>query len=156
MDFKKLLRKPKHERRDALKLLNYDVQSSFSSFDSSSSVYTCSTDVNDRTSFRIHGIEGKFNQVCLKAFAFNELKNATRNFHPDSLHGSGMVVAVKRLKPEGFQGHKEWLEFNSKLRVSDFSLAKAGPTGDRTHVSTQVIVGTQGYAAPEYVETGIL
>ncbi|CAH9086417.1 unnamed protein product [Cuscuta europaea] len=24
-------------------------------------------------------------------------------------HGFSMVVAVKRLKPEGFQGHKEWL-----------------------------------------------
>ncbi|KAJ1386039.1 Serine-threonine/tyrosine-protein kinase, catalytic domain [Sesbania bispinosa] len=68
----------------------------------------------------------------LKPFTFNELKNATRNFRPDSLlgeggfghvykgwidehtftaskPGSGMVVAVKRLKPEGFQGHKEWL-----------------------------------------------
>lgn len=68
----------------------------------------------------------------LKAFTFNELKNATRNFRPDSLlgeggfgyvykgwidettftasrPGSGMVVAVKKLKPEGFQGHKEWL-----------------------------------------------
>lgn len=43
-------------------------------------------------------------------------------------------------------------EFNSKL--SDFGLAKAGPTGDRTHVSTQVM-GTQGYAAPEYVATGM-
>lgn len=68
----------------------------------------------------------------LKAFTFNELKNATRNFRPDSLlgeggfgyvykgwidehtftaskPGSGMVVAVKKLKPEGLQGHKEWL-----------------------------------------------
>lgn len=203
----------------------------------------------------------------LKAFTFNELKNATRNFRPDSLlgeggfgyvfkgwidehtfsaakPGSGMVVAVKKLKSEGFQGHKEWLtevnylgqlhhpnlvkligyclegenrllvyefmpkgslenhlfrrgpqplswairikvatgaarglcflheaksqviyrdfkasnilldaEFNSKL--SDFGLAKAGPTGDRTHVSTQVM-GTHGYAAPEYVATGRL
>ncbi|XP_057494902.1 probable serine/threonine-protein kinase PBL3 [Actinidia eriantha] len=203
----------------------------------------------------------------VKAFPFSELKNATRNFRPDSLlgeggfgyvfkgwidehsltaakPGSGMVIAVKKLKPEGFQGHKEWLtevnylgqlhhpnlvkligycsegdnrllvyeflpkgslenhlfrrgpqplpwatrikvaigaarglfflhdakeqviyrdfkasnilldaDFNAKL--SDFGLAKAGPTGDRTHVSTQVM-GTHGYAAPEYVATGRL
>jgi interleukin-1 receptor-associated kinase 4 len=200
----------------------------------------------------------------LKAFTFNELKTATRNFRPDSVigeggfgyvykgwidertlspskPGSGMVVAVKKLKEEGFQGHRQWLaevdclgrlhhmnlvkligycskgdhirllvyeympkgslenhlfrrgaepipwrtrikvaigaarglaflheaqviyrdfkasnilldsEFNAKL--SDFGLAKVGPTGDRTHVSTQVM-GTQGYAAPEYVATG--
>eukprot|EP00252_Welwitschia_mirabilis_P004433 TRINITY_DN14780_c0_g1_i1.p1 TRINITY_DN14780_c0_g1~~TRINITY_DN14780_c0_g1_i1.p1 ORF type:complete len:415 (-),score=48.35 TRINITY_DN14780_c0_g1_i1:349-1593(-) len=43
--------------------------------------------------------------------------------------------------------------FNSKL--SDFGLAKDGPTGDRTHVSTRVM-GTYGYAAPEYVATGRL
>ncbi|CAA2986620.1 kinase 2B, chloroplastic-like [Olea europaea subsp. europaea] len=203
----------------------------------------------------------------VKPFSFNELKNATRNFRPDSLlgeggfgyvfkgwidqntltaakPGSGLVIAVKKLKPEGFQGHKEWLtevnylgqlhhpnlvkligycsegdnrllvyefmpkgslenhlfrrgpqplnwatrikvavgaarglsflhkaehhiiyrdfkasnilldgEFNAKL--SDFGLAKAGPTGDKTHVSTEVM-GTQGYAAPEYVATGRL
>ncbi|XP_008780759.2 probable serine/threonine-protein kinase PBL3 [Phoenix dactylifera] len=203
----------------------------------------------------------------LKAFTFNDLKNATRNFRLDSLlgeggfgyvykgwideqsltasrPGAGMVVAVKKLKQEGFQGHKEWLtevnylgqlhhpnlvkligycsegdnrllayefmskgslenhlfrrgaqplpwatrikvaigaarglsflhdaesqviyrdvkasnilldsEFNAKL--SDFGLAKAGPTGDRTHVSTQVM-GTHGYAAPEYIATGRL
>lgn len=68
----------------------------------------------------------------VKPFSFNELKNATRNFRPDSLlgeggfgyvfkgwidehtltatkPGSGLVIAVKKLKPEGFQGHKEWL-----------------------------------------------
>ncbi|XP_044480283.1 probable serine/threonine-protein kinase PBL3 isoform X1 [Mangifera indica] len=214
------------------------------------------------------GSEGEIlSSPNLKAFTFSELKNATRNFRPDSLlgeggfgyvfkgwidehtlapakPGSGMVVAVKKLKPEGFQGHKEWLtevkylgqlhhpnlvkligyclegenrllvyefmpkgslenhlfrrgpqplswavrikvaigaarglsflhdaksqviyrdfkasnilldaDFNAKL--SDFGLAKAGPTGDRTHVSTQVM-GTHGYAAPEYVATGRL
>ncbi|CAN6484710.1 unnamed protein product [Victoria cruziana] len=203
----------------------------------------------------------------LKAFGFGDLRSATRNFRPDSLlgeggfgyvfkgwmdeqtltaakPGAGIVVAVKKLKPEGFQGHREWLaevnylgqfhhpnlvkligyclegenrllvyefmpkgslenhlfrrgaqplswairmkvaigaakgltflhnaespviyrdfkasnilldaDFNAKL--SDFGLAKDGPTGDKTHVSTQVI-GTHGYAAPEYVATGRL
>ncbi|KAK4764803.1 hypothetical protein SAY86_025893 [Trapa natans] len=203
----------------------------------------------------------------LKAFSFNEMRNSTRNFRGEYLigeggfgcvfkgwmdehtltaskPGTGMVVAVKKLKPEGFQGHKEWLtevdylgqlhhpnlvkligycledenrllvyeympkgslenhlfrrgpqplpwtvrmkvaigaarglcflhdadspviyrdfkasnilldaDYNAKL--SDFGLAKAGPTGDNTHVSTQVM-GTHGYAAPEYVATGLL
>ncbi|XP_062115282.1 probable serine/threonine-protein kinase PBL17 isoform X2 [Humulus lupulus] len=43
--------------------------------------------------------------------------------------------------------------FNAKL--SDFGLAKEGPMGDQTHVSTRVM-GTYGYAAPEYVMTGHL
>lgn len=68
----------------------------------------------------------------LKAFSFADLRTASRNFRSDSLlgeggfgyvfkgwideqtlapskPGSGMVVAIKKLKPEGFQGHKEWL-----------------------------------------------
>ncbi|PIN16910.1 Serine/threonine protein kinase [Handroanthus impetiginosus] len=203
----------------------------------------------------------------LKSFTFSDLKNATRNFRTDSLlgeggfgyvfkgwidehtfapskPGTGLVVAVKKLKPESFQGHREWLtevnylgmlrhenlvkligyceesedkllvyeympkgslenhlfrkgaqlmtwatrmriavdvakglsflhsldanviyrdlkasnvlldsDFNAKL--SDFGLAREGPSGDRTHVSTRV-VGTRGYAAPEYVATGHL
>ena len=42
-------------------------------------------------------------------------------------------------------------DYNAKL--SDFGLARTGPSGDQTHVSTRVM-GTYGYAAPEYVMTG--
>nr|GEV85113.1 probable serine/threonine-protein kinase PBL17 [Tanacetum cinerariifolium] len=42
------------------------------------------------------------------------------------------------------------VDFNAKL--SDFGLAKDGPMGDQTHVSTRVM-GTYGYAAPEYIMT---
>ncbi|PON64178.1 Mitogen-activated protein kinase kinase kinase [Parasponia andersonii] len=44
-------------------------------------------------------------------------------------------------------------EYNAKL--SDFGLAKDGPEGDKSHVSTR-IMGTYGYAAPEYIMTGHL
>ncbi|KAK8711124.1 hypothetical protein V6N13_146420 [Hibiscus sabdariffa] len=44
-------------------------------------------------------------------------------------------------------------KFNPKL--SDFGLAREGPMAGRTHVSTAV-VGTYGYAAPDYIETGHL
>lgn len=44
-------------------------------------------------------------------------------------------------------------EYNPKL--SDFGLAKLGPTGDKSHVSTRVM-GTYGYCAPEYAMTGQL
>ncbi|XP_057827448.2 receptor-like cytoplasmic kinase 176 isoform X2 [Cryptomeria japonica] len=205
----------------------------------------------------------------LKSFSFIELKNATRNFRPDSVLGEGgfgcvfkgwidehefvatkpgmgLVIAVKKLNQEGLQGHKEWLaevnylsrlhhpnlvkligycveddhrllvyEFmpkgslenhlfrrsshfqplswllrikiavgaakglaflhraesqviyrdfkasnvlldsNYNAKLSDFGLAKDGPKGDKTHVSTRVM-GTYGYAAPEYLATGHL
>ncbi|KAK8543442.1 hypothetical protein V6N13_136046 [Hibiscus sabdariffa] len=205
----------------------------------------------------------------LKSFTFANLKMATRNFRPDSVlgeggfgsvfkgwidensftaskPGTGLVIAVKRLNQEGFQGHKEWLaevnylgqlhhpnlvkligycledehrllvyEFmprgslenhlfrrgsyfqplswslrmkvalgaakglaflhsaetkviyrdfktsnvlldsNYNAKLSDFGLAKDGPTGDKSHVSTRVM-GTYGYAAPEYLATGHL
>ncbi|CAI9777141.1 unnamed protein product [Fraxinus pennsylvanica] len=44
-------------------------------------------------------------------------------------------------------------EFNAKL--SDFGLAKLGPIDGNSHVTTMV-VGTYGYAAPEYMATGHL
>ncbi|KAK4373575.1 hypothetical protein RND71_008959 [Anisodus tanguticus] len=205
----------------------------------------------------------------LKSFSFNELRVATRNFRPDSVlgeggfgcvfkgwidkhmfkaarPGTGLVIAVKRLNQEGFQGHKEWLaeitylgqlshpnlvkligycledehrvlvyEFmprgslenhlfrrstyfqplswnlrmkvalesakglaylhspeakviyrdfkssnilldaNYNAKLSDFGLAKDGPIDGKSHVSTR-IMGTYGYAAPEYMATGHL
>ncbi|XP_074308250.1 receptor-like cytoplasmic kinase 176 isoform X2 [Silene latifolia] len=205
----------------------------------------------------------------LNNFSYNDLSIATRDFRPGSVvgeggfgsvykgwidhqslapakPGTGMVVAVKRLNPEGFQGHKEWLteinylgqlrhhnlvnligycleeehrlliyefmprgslenhlfkrsshseplswslrmkialgaakglaflhspaikviyrdfkpsnilldsDFDAKL--SDFGLAKDGPFDDNSYVSTRVM-GTHGYAAPEYLSTGHL
>ncbi|CAH1418655.1 unnamed protein product [Lactuca virosa] len=47
------------------------------------------------------------------------------------------------------------LDSDYTAKLSDFGLAKAGPQGDETHVSTRVM-GTYGYAAPEYVMTGHL
>ncbi|XP_027356616.1 probable serine/threonine-protein kinase PBL21 isoform X1 [Abrus precatorius] len=44
-------------------------------------------------------------------------------------------------------------DFSPKL--SDFGLAKLGPVGDNTHVSTRVM-GTYGYCAPEYAMSGKL
>ncbi|KAL8475188.1 hypothetical protein ACS0TY_030822 [Phlomoides rotata] len=44
-------------------------------------------------------------------------------------------------------------DFNAKL--SDFGLARQGPAAGLGHISTSV-VGTVGYAAPEYVHTGRL
>nr|ACU18579.1 unknown [Glycine max] len=40
-------------------------------------------------------------------------------------------------------------------KLSDFGLAKLGPVGENTHVSTRVM-GTYGYCAPEYAMTGQL
>ncbi|KAI3828937.1 hypothetical protein L1987_03049 [Smallanthus sonchifolius] len=159
----------------------------------------------------------------LRKFSFTELRSGTDNFNrllkigeggfgsvykgsirPPGGHGEPLVVAIKKLRRNGMQGHKEWLtevqflvppipwvtrlkiilsaaeglaylhegleiqvifrdfkssnvlldeNFNAKL--SDFGLAREGPQGDRSHVSTRPI-GTYGYAAPEYVETGHL
>ncbi|KAI8574629.1 hypothetical protein RHMOL_Rhmol01G0369200 [Rhododendron molle] len=42
---------------------------------------------------------------------------------------------------------------NHNAKLSDFGLARDGPTGDVSYVSTRVM-GTFGYAAPEYLSTG--
>ena len=73
-----------------------------------------------------------FQSFNFKSFTFNEMKNAMRNFRPDSELGKGgfgsvfkgwvdehslaasklgtdIVIDVKRLNQEGFQVHNEWL-----------------------------------------------
>lgn len=47
------------------------------------------------------------------------------------------------------------LDSNYAAKLSDFGLAKDGLEGDDTHV-TSCIMGTRGYAAPEYIMTGHL
>ncbi|GMI74233.1 PBS1-LIKE 17 [Hibiscus trionum] len=66
------------------------------------------------------------------------------------LHGAERPVIYRDFKTSNILLDED---FNAKL--SDFGLAKDGPMGDQTHVSTRVM-GTHGYAAPEYVLTGHL
>ncbi|KAG4113586.1 hypothetical protein ERO13_D13G232800v2 [Gossypium hirsutum] len=105
---------------------NTGLSSNYVSGDTSSRVSSVSVPLTPRS-------EGEILQCTnLKSFSFANLKTATRNFRPDSVlgeggfgsvfkgwidensfnaskPGTGIVIAVKRLNQEGFQGHKEWL-----------------------------------------------
>ncbi|WVZ63684.1 hypothetical protein U9M48_013297 [Paspalum notatum var. saurae] len=54
-----------------------------------------------------------------------------------------------------FKASNILLDAGFRASLSDFGLAKVGPVGDKTHVSTRVM-GTYGYCAPEYALTGKL
>ncbi|XP_022991368.1 serine/threonine-protein kinase PBS1-like [Cucurbita maxima] len=54
-----------------------------------------------------------------------------------------------------FKSSNILLEEGYHPKLSDFGLAKLGPVGDKSHVSTRVM-GTYGYCAPEYAMTGQL
>ncbi|GMY13613.1 probable serine/threonine-protein kinase PIX7 [Fagus crenata] len=65
-----------------------------------------------------------------------------------------MKVALGAAKGLAFL-HEEAEKPDYNAKLSDFGLAKDGPEDGKTHVSTRVM-GTYGYAAPEYVMTGHL
>ncbi|KAJ1413321.1 putative serine/threonine-protein kinase [Sesbania bispinosa] len=54
-----------------------------------------------------------------------------------------------------FKASNILLDGNYNAKISDFGLAKLGPSGGESHVTTRVM-GTYGYAAPEYIATGHL
>ncbi|KAK4437552.1 putative serine/threonine-protein kinase PIX13 [Sesamum alatum] len=66
------------------------------------------------------------------------------------LHASDRKVIYRDFKASNIL-----LDGSYHAKLSDFGLAKLGPTASRSHVTTQVM-GTYGYAAPEYVATGHL
>ncbi|KAL7140389.1 hypothetical protein ABFS83_09G117400 [Erythranthe nasuta] len=66
------------------------------------------------------------------------------------LHGEEKPVIYRDFKTSNIL-----LDSDYNAKLSDFGLAKDGPEGDDTHVSTR-IMGTHGYAAPEYIMTGHL
>ncbi|KAL8536271.1 hypothetical protein ACS0TY_011774 [Phlomoides rotata] len=66
------------------------------------------------------------------------------------LHASERKVIYRDFKASNIL-----LDGSYHAKLSDFGLAKMGPIANTSHVTTQVM-GTHGYAAPEYIATGHL
>ncbi|THU71753.1 hypothetical protein C4D60_Mb04t04800 [Musa balbisiana] len=64
-------------------------------------------------------------------------------------------TSEKQVIYRDFKASNILLDSNYNAKLSDFGLAKHGPSGGDSHVTTRVM-GTYGYAAPEYVATGHL
>ncbi|GMH04670.1 hypothetical protein Nepgr_006510 [Nepenthes gracilis] len=66
------------------------------------------------------------------------------------LHASENTVIYR-----DFKASNVLLDVDYTAKLSDFGLARLGPSTGRSHVTTEA-VGTYGYAAPEYIATGHL
>ncbi|VVA99382.1 unnamed protein product [Arabis nemorensis] len=66
------------------------------------------------------------------------------------LHASEKQVIYRDFKASNIL-----LDASYNAKISDFGLAKLGPSASHSHITTRVM-GTEGYAAPEYVATGHL
>ncbi|KAL5063584.1 hypothetical protein RYX36_025321, partial [Vicia faba] len=66
------------------------------------------------------------------------------------LHDSDKQVIYRDFKASNIL-----LDGSYNAKISDFGLAKLGPSSGQSHVTTRVM-GTYGYAAPEYIATGHL
>ncbi|KAL2333373.1 hypothetical protein Fmac_014586 [Flemingia macrophylla] len=66
------------------------------------------------------------------------------------LHGDEVHLIHRNVKTSNIL-----LDSNYNAKLSDLMLARNGPEGDESHVSTRVM-GSYGYVAPEYIATGRL
>ncbi|XP_027362499.1 probable serine/threonine-protein kinase PIX13 [Abrus precatorius] len=64
-------------------------------------------------------------------------------------------TSEKQVIYRDFKASNILLDGDYNAKISDFGLAKSGPSGEDSHVTTR-IMGTFGYAAPEYMATGHL
>ncbi|KAK2978712.1 hypothetical protein RJ640_026930 [Escallonia rubra] len=64
-------------------------------------------------------------------------------------------TSEKQVIYRDFKASNILLDGSYNAKISDFGLAKMGPSASQSHVTTRVM-GTYGYAAPEYVATGHL
>nr|XP_043637821.1 receptor like protein kinase S.2-like [Erigeron canadensis] len=64
-------------------------------------------------------------------------------------------TSKKQVIYRDFKASNILLDGSYNAKLSDFGLAKLGPSASQSHVTTRVM-GTYGYAAPEYIATGHL